>query len=267
MLSATTAHDAPTITTGYWNIRGLGAPIRMMCVYGGAERFGWEDRQYDLPQKTSDDATQSPQFDFAGCEWFKTDKPALKPQNALINLPYVVDTSEQPPLVVTQSTAVLQYLGRRLNLMGETERQRCRVEQTLAQAFDLRNDLMRLVYPFQGTTEENLGERAKEFFSKTAQGHLEKLEAFLVEGGGSYFAGESLTAGDFHVFEMVDQLELAAAQLVARGVVKIESPLASGAFPTLKAFRERVQREPKLESYFASGAAALPMNNKMAHIK
>ena len=52
--------------------------------------------------------------------------------------------------LVTQSTAMYNFLGRRLGLMGSNEAELQRVDQTLAQAFDLRNDTMALVYPFKG---------------------------------------------------------------------------------------------------------------------
>ena len=79
---------------------------------------------------------------------FKADKPPLLEQNGYINLPYVKNT--ETGLIVTQSTAVYQYLGRCFGLAGTSEAEVVAVEQTLAQAFDLRNSLMNLVYPFSG---------------------------------------------------------------------------------------------------------------------
>ena len=50
--------------------------------------------------------------------WFDV-KPQFKEQNGLINLPYVIDNG----FVVTQTNAVLMYLGRRFGLIGSTAQQ------------------------------------------------------------------------------------------------------------------------------------------------
>ena len=111
-MSDTTGNPAKLIT-GYWNIRGLAAPVRMMCHYAkhSGQKFDWADKQYDLPRRKEGG------FDMTACEWFRDDKQPLSSQNALINLPYVVDHAFSPPLVVTQSTAVYQYLGRKFNML------------------------------------------------------------------------------------------------------------------------------------------------------
>eukprot|EP00965_Chrysotila_dentata_P160712 5307056-Pleurochrysis_carterae.AAC.1 len=83
----------PTLKHGYWNIRGLAAPSRMMAAYAGVEM---EDVQYDIVVK--------PEGGFDGSAWFAKDKPALAEKNPMVNLPYVHDTEND--LVVTQSTAV-----------------------------------------------------------------------------------------------------------------------------------------------------------------
>ena len=63
--------------------------------------------------------------------WFDTDRPPLRERNAFINLPYLVD--HESGIVVSQSTALYQFLGRKLGLMGENEAERVATEQTLAQ--------------------------------------------------------------------------------------------------------------------------------------
>eukprot|EP00941_MAST-03F_sp_MAST-3F-sp1_P004739 g4739.t1 len=235
------------LEVGYWNIRGLGAPMRMMLSYSG-DSIKYEDKQYNLApgQDGGWDAS----------EWFVNAKPSLQAKNALMNLPYVDDKATG--LTITQSTAVYQYLGRKLNLMGNSEAELVRCEQTLAQAFDLRNELMKFVYPFQGvTSREQYLTAGNKHFSKSLLSHLKKFEAFL--GEFEFFAGSQVTAGDFHVFEMLDQ------HLIMAEKDNFNFNLED--FPKLKAFYQRMRNLPQLKSYFDGPDSKLPLNNKMAWVQ
>ena len=77
-----------TITLGYWKIRGLCAPLRMMCFYKG---------QPFVNKAYGDDAQTA---------WFGTEKKRLKETNALVNLPYVIDG---PTAAVRYLTASLLH--------------------------------------------------------------------------------------------------------------------------------------------------------------
>ena len=90
-----------TLTLGYWKIRGLCAPLRMMCFYKG---------QPFVNKAYGDDAQTA---------WFGTEKKRLKESSALVNLPYILDgpTAADPSeTVVTQSNSCLLYLGQRLGI-------------------------------------------------------------------------------------------------------------------------------------------------------
>ncbi|EOD11693.1 hypothetical protein EMIHUDRAFT_257352, partial [Emiliania huxleyi CCMP1516] len=89
----------------------------MMLAYRGA---AFEDRMYSL-QPQEDGGWGAP-------AWFDTDRPPLRERNAFINLPYLVD--HESGIVVSQSTALYQFLGRKLGLMGENEAERAATEQT-----------------------------------------------------------------------------------------------------------------------------------------
>ena len=89
------------LTIGYWKIRGLAAPLRMMCCYAG---------QPFVNKAYGDDAKAA---------WFGSEKKRLKKANALINLPYVIEgpTAADPTeTVVTQSNSCLLYIGQRLGI-------------------------------------------------------------------------------------------------------------------------------------------------------
>eukprot|EP01065_Artemidia_motanka_P025437 TRINITY_DN30433_c0_g1_i1.p2 TRINITY_DN30433_c0_g1~~TRINITY_DN30433_c0_g1_i1.p2 ORF type:complete len:336 (+),score=156.59 TRINITY_DN30433_c0_g1_i1:63-1010(+) len=212
------------VTVGYWGIRGLGAPLRMMCCYKGADVT---DKRYTDPD-----------------EWFKKDKPELQKKNALMNLPYV----KIGGTVVTQSTVCLQFLGRKLGIDGEVTTFN---DQVVAQVFDLRNDLMEVVYPFTGTTKETFPEVLKKHWEKAA-GHFAKLEAFC---RGDYMCGKRPQSGDFHLFEMIDQHEMMAKSQ------SLPSIFEGDKLPKLKALHKRMREHPKLAKYFDSDAVSLPVNS------
>lgn len=235
----------PSWTLGYWDIRGLAAPARMMLVYAGADFI---DKTFELKPKEDGSG-----WDAAA--WFEECRPPLRLQNAYINLPYVIDHSTG--LVVAQSTAVYQYLGRKLGLLGSTEMEIAASEMTLAQAFDLRNELVRIVYPFSGTTPDKFPAALAKHLRAISSSHYDKLDRFL--GEKPFFAGGRPTAGDFHVWEMLDQHELMAAN------ASLPSPLSE--FPALRAFHERFRSLPRLAPYFESEAARLPCNNRMANFQ
>ena len=57
-------------------------------------------------------------------------------------LPYLIDG----PHKITQSNAILRYLGRKHNLCGETEEEKIRVDILENQAMDVSNELARVCY-------------------------------------------------------------------------------------------------------------------------
>ena len=118
--SATSAGGSLTI--GYWNIRGLGAPLRMMAEYAGA----------DYEAKLHDSDTD---------EWAELKAELIK-TNPLANLPYVIDGDT----VVTQSNACFAYLGEKFGLLGSDATERVQCEQCLCQVMDLRNEGVELFY-------------------------------------------------------------------------------------------------------------------------
>ena len=112
------------LTIAYWHIRGLAAPLRMMVYFAGDTA---DFKTYDVGNKGS---------------WFEKDKPALKEKNPLINLPYIIHGD----VVVTQTDACMNCLGRHFGLHGSTAFQTAAIEQILAQTKDMRNDAVKLFY-------------------------------------------------------------------------------------------------------------------------
>jgi len=228
------------LAVGYWAIRGLGAPCRMMCEYAEAP--------YDSFAYTAH-AKEGGGWDVA--EWFGC-KPELVAKHALMNLPYVVDGD----LVVTQTNACMGYLGRKFKLMGADEAQMTKVEAVLCEVMDLRNNAVKLFYGGPADAEA-FKAAVVEHLNGSVKGSYGKLEAYTAQNGGTYSAGgETPTAGDFHVWEMLDQHETLAKDYGQA------SPLEGN--PKLTALYAAFRALPTLQKYFDGDLYKLPPNNKMA---
>ena len=228
------------LEVGYWDIRGLGAPLRMMCEYAGVE---YKPVNYTVSPKEGGGWDTS--------DWFNK-KPALKEKNALMNLPYIVDGDT----VVTQSNACLTYLGRKFKLNGETEHEQTKMEQCLCEIFDLRNNIVRMAY---GSADQFTTENVKIFFSTCVGTSYGKLEAWLNQHGTVFLASDKPTTADFHLFELIDQMEILARKQ------NLPSPMTD--FPKLQEFYKKFAAIPAIAKYLESDLAKLPMNNKMATFK
>eukprot|EP00455_Lapot_gusevi_P028499 TRINITY_DN3043_c0_g3_i1.p1 TRINITY_DN3043_c0_g3~~TRINITY_DN3043_c0_g3_i1.p1 ORF type:complete len:303 (-),score=103.71 TRINITY_DN3043_c0_g3_i1:132-938(-) len=239
------AESPQSLTVGYWSIRGLAAPLRMMVMYRGVTLNA---ENYDCVENETKNG-----FDHSS--WFSV-KPQLKAKNPLINLPYVIDGD----VVVTQSNACFAYLGRKLGLMGKDLLELTECEQLLCEIMDLRNHIIPFVYgPVQGDELQ--------WFAGVSRkgGSLDKLNLWLerkyaaqtvAEDVNVFFVGDDATAPDFHIWEILDQLRLMASFYNA------QDPLAH--FPMLAAFHASFAKLPNNQRYFASKLAKLPCNNMMA---
>jgi glutathione S-transferase len=232
LIAATKSKAAPQagakkgkLTLGYWKIRGLCAPLRMMCFYAG-EPF--TNKAYGEDAKD---------------EWFGKEKNRLKASNALINLPYVIEgpTAADPKVtVVTQSNSCLLWLGQRLGI--DKPEHAVHNHQALDQVMDLRNDTMKIVYGFSKVVPSK--DEFPAGLAKHMQGaatHLTKLEGHCV---GPFMCGAAPQSSDFHVFEMFDQHVLMCEQT---GV-----PFDFAQFPKLSALHRAMKSDPALATYFAS---------------
>nr|XP_006979550.1 glutathione S-transferase Mu 1 isoform X2 [Peromyscus maniculatus bairdii] len=111
---------------GYWNVRGLTQPIRMLLEY--------TDSSYEEKKYTMGDAP-----DYEQSQWL-SDK--FKLGLDFPNLPYLIDG----PHKITQSNAIIRYIARKNNLCGETEEERIRADIVENQVMDNRMQLIRLCY-------------------------------------------------------------------------------------------------------------------------
>jgi len=203
---------------GYHRIRGLGAPLRMMMFYK-EKTFTNVAYGNDMKEK-----------------WFGEAKPELIKKNACINLPYIVDGDN----VVTQSNTCMLYLGTKLGI--DKPQNMVKNHTVLDQTMDLRNDLMKIVYPFGAIkTKEEFPAGAGEHIDGSGMANFTKLEGFCV---GPFMCGDEPQSGDFHVWEMLDQHK-AVSEAAGKG------PLLDK-FPKLAAMYEAMKAFPSVQRYLES---------------
>lgn len=194
------------------------------------------------------------ELQFDASSWFQA-KPALKELNPLMNLPYLLDTGD---VVISQSNACFLYLGRKLNMLGDSTEDLSRCEQLLCEVMDLRNKVTGFAYNPSSTKDTGVA-LLKDVTGKN--GIIPKLELWLLRQtsqgySGTFFVGDKASAPDFHLWEMLDQLSFTASYYE-------QDPLLSS-FPALYFFKQSFEKLPGNANYFASKLASLPFNNKSA---
>nr|QST14956.1 GSTmu3a protein [Diaphanosoma celebensis] len=207
----------------YWDIRGLAQPIRLLLAYTGTE---FEDKYYVC----------GPAPDYDKSCWFDV-KYTLGLD--FPNLPYYIDGDVK----LTQSNAILRYIGGKHNLLGSTEKERIRVNLMENELGDFRSVWVGLCY---NPDFENL----KSSYHNDLPQKLGALSKFL--GGNKWLAGENITIVDFILYEMLDQ-----------HLIFDEKCLND--FGNLNAFHERFRALEKIEAYMKSKKfISHPLNNKRA---
>jgi len=218
--------SSTVITVGYWKIRGLAAPLRMMCEYAG------------VPYKSVEYTTSD--------SWFAI-KPGFVARNPMANLPYVDDGTA----LISQSNACYTYLGKKFNIYGNDEKDAVKIEQVLCEVMDLRNNFVRLCYN-PNTTSTDLNK-----YLDGGLASVKKLEDWFKFNKTTFsVTNDKPSCADFHLWEMLDQHEK------MHNDVKKESLIAK--HENLKKFYEAFRQLPSLQNYFRSDAYKLPINNGQA---
>jgi glutathione S-transferase len=220
----------------------------MMVLYSGAKLNAVNYRVTVAPDSTG----EALKWDHSA--WFGS-KPALKDMNPLMNLPYIVDGD----IVVAQTNACFQYLGRKFNMLGSNEVEQIQCEQLLCEVMDLRNKMVGFAYN-AGATKATAESLLKDVTGKN--GILQKFELWLArekaqDRSGTFLVGNRASAPDFHLWEMLHQYSVMAQFYELGGD-------ALGAFPHLMQFRESFAALPGNVRYFTSPLASMPFNNNMA---
>ncbi|XP_062570302.1 glutathione S-transferase Y1-like [Saccostrea cucullata] len=164
---------------GYWKIRGLAQPIRLLLNYVGEEFDDVQYEQGDAPEYSRD-------------AWLSVkDTLGL----AFPNLPYYIDGD----IKITQSNTILRYIGDKHNLLGKSAHEKVDCDMMVENAMDFRNGVVRLCY-------NRDYEKLKEDYFNNVKDKLKSFESFL--GSKPWFAGENITICDFPMYELLDQHKL-----------------------------------------------------------
>jgi len=164
---------------GYWAIRGLASPIRMMLHYLNVE---FEDKQYETVNSANPDEAKQ--------QWNK-DKDGLGLE--FPNLPYYIDGD----LRLTESLAISKHLARKNGLAGDSEADYIRIDVAVGVIMDIGREFAMLCYG--PNFEQNVvGYKA------VLPTKVEKLAKLL--GKGKYLLGDKICWVDFTLFEMLERL-------------------------------------------------------------
>lgn len=170
-------------TLGYWSIRGLAQPARMMLVYGAPNDHEFQDYKFGPAPEYSRDS------------WF-----SVKPKMGLDfpNLPYLFDHKHN--LGITESHAIYRYLARELKIGGSSSQEKAYEEMIGDSLKDLGGQWTKLCYSRDF-------ESLKGGFVKQWTDSIQPLEKWLKgkTAQRKWLGGQDLCYGDFILFEFMDQ--------------------------------------------------------------
>ena len=211
------------LTLGYWNVRGYAQPIRLLLEHAGAE---YEDIRYNV----------GPPPDYDRKEWLDVkftlglDFP---------NNPYIIDGDVR----LTQSIAVLRYVGRKFGLAPKTEAEQVRADLVEQQILDWRSKQSQTFY---NPDYDNL----KAAYLEGLKENVQALSKFL--GDRDWLVGSNLTYVDFLAYEWLD-------------VNRLFSPGLLDSVPNLQKYVERLEALPNVSKYMKSSKfLKWPINGPMA---
>ncbi|XP_046595218.1 uncharacterized protein LOC107225067 [Neodiprion lecontei] len=193
----------------YFNLAGLGEPIRFLLSYGGVK---FEDKRitHDI--------------------W-----PQFKSQTPLEQLPIL----EVDGKTLYQSNPIARFLAKKFNLFGSSDFEAFEVDATLETISDLRQVLAK--YGFADAAQKSATEA--ETFQKVAF-YLGKFEATVKKNGG-YFVGGKLTAADIVFAGFSNFLSYLAGKDILVGYPSLKSLVDKVVSqPSIKAY---IAKRPKTD--------------------
>jgi len=214
---------------GYWKIRGLAEPIRLMLEY---TKTPYVNKYYE----------QAGPPDYSRESWLK-DKADPKLGLDFPNLPYYFEGS----LRITQSLAILRHLARKHNLYGDNENDRTIIDMVQGELSDWRPQILEIAYRRNFT---DLLENAK---TTVIPEFLGRFERFL--GDNKFLVGNKLSFVDFLFYEFLDQ-------------ANIYVPGCFTNYARINKFHAMFRSIPQIRDYLASDRHfARPLNNTSANFR
>lgn len=190
----------------YFDIRGRAEPVRLLLEFVGTE---YEDRQVTLEQ----------------WQTLRTTTPFRR-----------MPVYREGDLEIPETYAIMNYLGRKHGLCGDSESDRVRCDVAVEAWRDYGN---RVANTFGALSNS---ETARKTFAETQQPELlADLESYYRKRASPspYWAGQSPTISDFTAFHLIEGLAGQFPKMLER-------------FGALKEFHATFASNPKIQEYLAS---------------
>lgn len=220
---------------GYWKIRGLMQPIRLMNEYLGVK---WEEKLYEAK------ATPEGKYDYS--EW-TSEKWELGLD--FPNLPYMMDP--ETGMKLTQSDAILRYIARKYSpaMLGTDLLSQASVNMVAGVLADLKSKMNDVVYGPADMYQTKLG-GFKTYATRLMAGALKYM------GTRSYIAADYLTYVDFVAYEHFSVTRLMVPDILT------ETP---DMHTTLEQYLTRIENLPGVAEYRKSARfIERPINGESA---
>ncbi|XP_054158818.1 uncharacterized protein LOC128957124 [Oppia nitens] len=208
--------SSPKPTLGYYKIRGLAQPIRLLLKYSSVD---FTDKYYEFGSTDSVESMRE--------HWLK-DKYRLGLD--FPNVPYYLDG--QHNIKLTQSTAILRYLARKHGLVATSECALTRQDMAEYQLADIKNGFFQSLF-----NNKDFENSRQSYANDQLSKQLEELSKFL--GQHDWLAGKQLTYVDFLAYELLDWLRLFSTETVHK-------------FPVLVQYLTRFENLPAIKAYMSS---------------
>lgn len=222
----------------YWpTIQGRGEFVRLALEAAGADYVDVARGRTSQGEDLTDAAGMAAMMQFMNGP--TVERPPFAP-------PFLVHGK----VVVGQTSAILLYLGPRLNLVGKSEAQRLWTHQlqltvadVVAEAHDTHHPVATGLYYEDQKTEA--AKRAKDFRTKRIPKYLGWFETVLARNasGDSFLVGARLSYADLSLFQLVDGLLYAFPKAARRALKKT---------PLVSALHQRVGQHKRLAAYLGS---------------
>ena len=142
---------------------------------------------------------------------------------------------------VTQSNAMLRYVGRQAGLYPDNALQALYCDETM----DAVEDLLHHIVGTLGLEGDALRQAREKLVDGWLTIYVKGLADLLRRGGGEYFADGRLTVADLKVFVQVRSLRSGTLD-------HVPSDLVDALAPGLVAHQERVAADPVVTNYYAA---------------
>lgn len=176
-------------------------------------------------------------IEFEDCRISFAEFAAMRDATRFSSVP-VLDIDGAP---VTQSNAILRYIGKMAGLYPEDDRQALYCDEAMGAIEDL---LHHTVHTF-GLQGEALKLARQKLVDGWLSIYIQGVAELLRRGGGEYFADNRITVADLKV-------SMQTKSLIAGTLDHVPSDIVQRLAPELVAHNERVQGDPIVVAYYAS---------------